>query len=100
MIGGRGAPADDAAVLGIDLGREELAEGGGDFVVLPENWDAVRLCCAVQSQWRYGPSGRPTGLDYTACAAAATWMDLEPGPELFDGLRVMEAEILGNLSKR
>jgi len=44
--------------------------------VLPENWDTVMAFTAVQTQWRHGPSGHPTGLDYAACRAAVAAMGL------------------------
>ena len=70
-----------------------------DYPVLPENWDAVRLCCAAQSQWQYSPSGRPSGLDYAACEAAATALGIE-WAAAFNGLRIMESEILDCLPEK
>ena len=37
-------------------------------------------------------SGHLLGLDYAGAWAAARFMVLEPSPDLFDKLRVMEAE--------
>ena len=42
-----------------------------EFVVLPENWDAVRVFCAAASQWRMGLSGHCVGLDYAGVRVVA-----------------------------
>ena len=93
LTGPREALTDDAQILGVDLPGSRIA-AGCDYPVLPENRDAVRLCCAVQSQWKiHGFSGRRTGLDYAGCAAAAEGMGIA-WAETFDKLRVMEAAML------
>jgi len=48
---------------------------------------------SVQTQWRYGPSGHPTGLDYAGCRAAVRALGLRWN-KVFEGLQVMEAEVL------
>lgn len=65
--------------------------------MLPENWDTVRAFCAVQTQWRHGPSGHPTGLDYAGCRVAVRGMGLR-WAGVFEGLRVMEGVVLDALS--
>lgn len=67
--------------------------------MLPENWDVVMAFCAVQTQWRHGPSGHPTGLDYAACRAAVGALGLR-WKEVFPGLRTMEAETLEAIQPR
>lgn len=62
-------------------------------MVVPENIDAVRLCCATATQWRLAPSGRRIGLDYDGCATAARGMGVS-WRETFDKLRIMEAALL------
>ncbi len=61
--------------------------------MLAECWDAVRAFAAMQTQWRYGPSGAPTGLDYAGARAAVRAMGLK-WRAVFEGVRVMEAETL------
>jgi len=63
------------------------------FPVLPENWDALTVFIAVQTQWRYGPSGHLTGLDYSGCRAAARAMGLK-WRKVFGNLREMESAAL------
>jgi len=67
--------------------------------VLAQNWDAVMAFCAVQTQWRHGPSGHPTGLDYAACRAAVGALGLK-WKDVFAGLRTMEAEVLEAIQER
>lgn len=69
------------------------ADAGGDLVVQPDCWEAVRLACVSATQWRVGPSGRATGLDYAACQAAAAAAGIDWGGA-FEGLLIIEAEIL------
>lgn len=69
--------------------------------VWPENWVALELFAALQTQWRIGMGG-PTGLDYAALPAV---MDLQhiaapERPEVFESLRVMEAEALRVFAER
>lgn len=58
-----------------------------------ENWQALRLFCAAASQWRIGPAGRLTGLDYTGARAAAAGIGVS-WRGVFGQLRAMEAEVL------
>jgi len=69
------------------------------LAVLPENWDTVQAFMSVQTQWRYGPSGHPTGLDYAGCQAAVRALGLR-WRAVFAGLRVMEAEVLEAMQGR
>ena len=62
-------------------------------MVIPENLDAVRLCCATATQWRLAPSGRRIALNYPGCAAAAEGMGIA-WQETFGKLRIMEAAML------
>ena len=63
------------------------------MLLVPENRDTVLAFDACQSQWRHGPSGHRTGLDYAGCRAAVAGVGLK-WREVFDGLTVMEAEVL------
>lgn len=65
------------------------------FEVWPENWTAVQVFRAMQTQWRVGASG-PTGFDYSALGEV--WRRLKVPPaerdEAFDLLQIMELEAL------
>ena len=69
------------------------------LAVAPECHDAVRLFAACGSQWRYGPDGCPTGLDYAGCRMAALALGID-WLQTFPGLRAMEAEARGCIRKR
>ena len=63
----------DAEAFGIEL--EEVEE---DVVEIhPENQRAWDLYLNCQSQMRYGPSGMPTGLDYTGVDVVVRMMGFE-----------------------
>ncbi len=85
---------EDAAAFGI-----KTAERRDECAVLAENWDTVQAFVAVQTQWRHGPSGHPTGLDYASVRVAVAAMGIR-FKEVFQGLRVMEAEVLGGQDLR
>jgi hypothetical protein len=63
--------------------------------VWAENWPAVRLFAAMQTQLRYSFRG-VEGFDYAALPAVEQriGMKAEQGAEVFDSLRVMERELL------
>lgn len=63
------------------------------FEVHEDNWPVVEVFTAMDTQWRYA-YGHPTGLDYGVLEKVASYLGREDGPELFQGLRVMEAEAL------
>ena len=60
---------------------------------MPENWDTLKSFSACQTQWHHGPGGHRTGLDYAGCRAAVAGIRLS-WREVFEGLRLMEAESL------
>ena len=64
------------------------------LILMPENLDAVRAYYACQTQWqRNDYTGRLRGLDYAGCRAAVAGARLK-WREVFDGLRVIEMEVL------
>ena len=92
--GGRDESLDDAAAFGLSLPPAPEA-----VWVLPQNWPAVRAFVACATQWRYGPSGHPTGLDYAGCRAAVAALGIK-WRKVFEGLRVMEAEAMRVIGER
>jgi hypothetical protein len=66
-----------------------------DVEVLPDNWPAVRLFCAMGTQWRRaGMSGTATGFDYGALPIVAGALGLGLDEDLLGRLQVMEGEAL------
>ena len=53
----------------------------------------MRVFAAARTQWRYGPSGHLTGLDYAGVRAAARALGVR-WRRVFDALQVMELETL------
>ena len=93
------AAAQDAELFGFP---EELVrqiaknEGQGEVEVWPENWSTVCAFAAVFSQWRAVPRARGgahfIGLDYSGVRAGLDAEGFPVTPELWTGIRVMEAE--------
>lgn len=82
--------------------RQAQHEGGSVFPVWWENWPAVCLFLACQTQWRFQVAGARVlwqGLDYPAVRAAAAMLDQVMTPALFDDLRVMEGAALEALNR-
>ncbi len=78
--------------------------------MLPENWDAVRVFLAAQTQWRTGPAGY-VGLDYAAVRAALRAVRADGGGmerrgrrlrwrRVFAGVGAIEAAVLKELDRR
>ena len=78
-----------------DVAAQETAE------IWPDNWDSVTTFADLATQWRSGFAG-PTGLDYGVILGVlrlrrvprAQWA------QLFDDVRVMEAEALAVMGEK
>ncbi len=70
--------------------------------LLPENEPAARLYMDCQTQWRYGPDGRPTGMDYTGVRSymAAVRKDLKFTAADFQAMQVIEHSTLAGLREQ
>lgn len=97
--GGADEAADDAAQWGFpDAIVTAIAKAGtrGETEVWRENWDTVCAFAAVLTQWRTVPGARGgciyLGLDYAAVRVGVDAEAIAVTPELWRGLRVMEAE--------
>ena len=87
--GGDRELAEEAQALGLPPPPE--AE---PFILLPENADTVDAYYACQTQWQCNDyTGHLRGLDYAGCRAAVAGAGLK-WREVFDGLRVIEMEVL------
>lgn len=70
------------------------------FRVWPCCWHSVRLFLDCATQWRTGPNGL-LGLDYVAVDAVMNWLRIDADrAELFQDLRIMEAEALRAFQER
>lgn len=84
---------DDLAFFGIDHIEIDTIVEDNDFEVFPENWDAVQVFLACQTQWIVGGMGSIIGLNYQSVNMA---MDLHDSysVDTFDKVRVLESEAL------
>lgn len=92
-------PVDAAALVGLGLGP------GAVDTEPPQLWPCVAqpvaLLCALQSQWRLGPSGRAYGLDYAAVEPVMRMLDLpkQKRGELFADLQTLELAALQTMQQ-
>jgi hypothetical protein len=72
--------------------------GSDEFEVWPDNWQALDVFMSMGTQWRVGVSGA-TGLDYGVLrdVMALRRVPKAEQAELFDWLRLMEGEALGQM---
>lgn len=63
--------------------------------VMPENWGAMRIFLAMDTQWRRaGMAGVATGLDYAALPVVAAALALALDADLLARLRIAEGAAL------
>lgn len=85
------------------IGEEEPE---GDYAVWLENWPTVYVFMSMSTQWRVIASGMGgihyQGLEYEALPATMSLMGIrrKDWPEIFAGLRPMEAAALKILNDR
>lgn len=70
--------------------------------MLPENWDALELFLALQTQWRHAPMGGLTGLDYSAVRATMQMHDIPVSRQRqrLDELQLLERGAINEMSTR
>ncbi len=93
--GGEDEAKQDAEVYGIPW----EATAPEEYAVLESNLDVVRAFLSCQTQWRHGPSGHLTGLDYAGARVAVRGLGLS-WSKVFERLRAMEGETLRLLATR
>ena len=95
MMGGANDEADVYAALGMPSGHIETMQGGLHLDIWPENWAALDVFSAMQTQWRVGMAG-PTGLDYAVLPVVMDLQGIDPAEraECFAGVQEMEREAL------
>lgn len=91
-----------AALAAVGLVAIDAVTLDDTFALWPENLPTFNLWQAVQTQWRSGGMGPPTGLDYggvQACMALRGVRKKEQA-ELFSGLQAMEQATLSAWDKQ
>ncbi|MDE2595951.1 MAG: DUF1799 domain-containing protein [Sphingomonadales bacterium] len=94
-----GAP--DHVIAALEATRDD-----DDFDVWPENWEPLQAFLQVSTQWRVASRGggmEPVqvywiGLDYAAVAAFFSGAGISAGPDIWQGLRVIEAAARNRLN--
>jgi len=61
------------------------------FDVWPENWPVIEFWSQVCNQWRIAPLGGYLGLDYTAIEIDLRFSQVPVIPEVWQGMKIMEA---------
>jgi hypothetical protein len=100
-----GLSPEALADLGETLQVQSRADEGCD--VWLENWPIVQAFLTVATQWRVAAIGggfAPSmlvfvGLDYASVRVALDALAIEVTPELWRGLRIMEAEACAALNE-
>lgn len=62
----------------------------------PENWEAVKMFCRLQTQWRTGPRGL-IGLDYGAAEWLFSLCGVTQPLALLEDIQTMEGAFLMEL---
>lgn len=70
------------------------------FFLLPENEPAWRLWLQVQTQWRVGPAGYPTGMDYSGVVARMGRVSIRRQHRMLDEIQLMEMAALQEFAKK
>lgn len=67
----------------------------------PDNWQALDVFVALQTQWRFSQIG-PTGLDYSALGAVMRLRGVKKRDraDTFEAIRIMESEALDVMRKK
>lgn len=79
---------------------EEVEDEGARYEVWPENWETVQAFLALSTQWRVNAfTGKFLGLIYSSVESTLRMMKIDNTPEVFHGLRVMEAAALEALNR-
>ncbi|MDB6061568.1 MAG: hypothetical protein JWM78_1671 [Verrucomicrobiaceae bacterium] len=78
------------------LGERET----GIFEIDEENWIALLVFIAMETQWRHSNHGAVFGLDYTALSAVMHLQKIRDKPEVFRRVQIMERAALPLLNKR
>lgn len=91
-----GMPAELAATIKADI-RAARVDAAECCPIRPDCWDIVMAWRVISGQWRTVSRGGLSGgvvflaLDYTAVAAGLAGMGIQATPDMWWGLRVMEA---------
>jgi hypothetical protein len=79
----------------------EREEEDPDFLVEPDNWDAVETFCRCSTQWRIGPMGGLFGLDYPGVESVLKLtLPKRKRGEVFNQIQIMERVALDVMNSK
>jgi hypothetical protein len=85
--------------LGINL--TETEDEDPDFLVDPENWDAVETFCRCGTQWNYGAMGGVIGMRYEGVQPVITAaFPKRRHNEIWSAIHIMERAALEVLNSK
>lgn len=89
----------DLAAFGLALQADTLPPSYLD--VWPENWPAVQVFEAMQTQWRFNPMGGISGLEYASLPVVIRLLGFNARSyhEIFPAIRIMEMEAMNLIAK-
>lgn len=75
--------------------------GSDEFLVWPDNWQAVDVFIAMGTQWRVGMGG-PVGLDYGALETVMRLVGVKRADrsDVFAAVRIMEGAALAAMTEK
>jgi hypothetical protein len=75
--------------------------GSDEFEIWPDNWQALDVFMAMETQWRTGMGGA-TGLDYGVLPDVMRLRGVPKSErsEVFDWVRLMEGEALDQMREK
>ncbi|MBB3858874.1 hypothetical protein GGQ88_000114 [Novosphingobium hassiacum] len=88
------------------IAQIEQSREGAEFEVWADNWPTVEAFLFVSTQWNVAQQGGGLapghmlyiGLDYACVAAGLCGAGIEASPEIWRGLRIMEAAARNTLN--
>jgi hypothetical protein len=94
--------AECERLLGLEPGDLGGTQGAEELAVWLENWPAVEIFGALQTQWTVAPSGSLVGLRYEALPLVFNLHRIRRRRRrrLFEDLRIMETAVLTALQER
>ena len=65
-----------------------------------ENWPAILVFCAMDTQWRSGPKGHLYGFDYSALQIVMRMQRVKNKPDTFARVQRIEREAISQFNRK
>lgn len=84
--------------------KAQIAEEEKDFVILPENWETIKLWMRIRHLWNYGAMGGVFCLNWPAVKAKIELIEsrseMRFSLDVIEGIEIMEETALVELNRR